>query len=350
MRIDILSLFPGYFKGPFDESILKRAQENQLLDIHLLDIRQFATSRFKQVDDRPYGGGPGMVLMPEPVQDAIRSVKGKDSRVIYLSPQGARLTAEKCQQLAALPHLVLLCGHYEGIDQRVIDLEVDEEISIGDYVLTNGCLASIVLVDALVRFIPGVLGDARAALEDSFTASGGLLDHPHYTRPPEFAGVKVPEVLLQGNHEEILRWRGQKALAKTRNNRPDLWRRFSGFEEDPSPVEAAPGKVSLKRIALPVRNLKRTRRFLKEMFGFKPAEQSEFKALYHLDGISLAFIQDADREAPIEPDFVFHLAADSESQFQRLVHRWSKQAPVTWEQEAALIKDLDGYEWRCYAL
>lgn len=223
MIIDILSLFPGYFKGPFDESIIKRARESGVLDIRLVDIRDFADNRYRRVDDRPYGGGPGMVMMPQPVKAAIHHAKTQataSSRVIYLSPRGALLNAAKCRELAKEEHLILLCGHYEGVDQRVLDSEVYEEISIGDYVLTNGCLAAIVLIDAVVRFIPGVLGHASAADEDSFEK--GLLDCPHYTRPENFEGHLVPEVLLSGNHQEIARWRHEQAIKITREIRPDL--------------------------------------------------------------------------------------------------------------------------------
>ncbi len=219
-RFDILSLFPGYFCGPFDESILKRAQQEKLLDIRLIDIRDFADNKWRKVDDRPYGGGPGMVLMPDPVVKALRSVKTPTSRTIYLSPQGQRLTAKKCRELAECEHLILLCGHYEGIDERALENEVDEEISIGDYVLTNGCLAAIVVVDAVARFIPGVLGHPAAAGEDSFEQ--GVLDCPHYTRPEIFEGKQVPPVLLSGNHKEIAKWRHAKAKEKTRKVRPDL--------------------------------------------------------------------------------------------------------------------------------
>ncbi len=220
MIIDILSLFPGYFKGPFDESMVKRARDKGLVDIRLIDIRDFADNRHFRVDDRPFGGGPGMVMTSQPVTAAIRHVKSPSSRVVYLSPQGSVLNAAKCRQLAEYEHLVLLCGHYEGIDQRVLDSEVDEEVCIGDYVLTNGCLAAIVLVDAVVRFIPGVLGHASAAEEDSFEK--GLLDYPHYTRPENFEGRPVPPVLLSGNHAEIARWRKEQALKKTLEKRPDL--------------------------------------------------------------------------------------------------------------------------------
>lgn len=220
MRIDILSLFPNYFSGPFDESIIKRAIEKGLVDIRLTDIRSFAEGKHKKVDDRPFGGGPGMVMMPQPVVSALRYVKSEQSHAIYLSPQGKTLTAERGRELAQHEHLVFLCGHYEGIDQRILDREIDEELSIGDYVLTNGCLAAIVVVDCLIRFIPGVLGHEEAAAEDSFEK--GLLDYPHYTRPPVFEGEAVPQVLLSGNHKEIARWRHEMALKKTQKVRPDI--------------------------------------------------------------------------------------------------------------------------------
>lgn len=223
MRIDILSLFPNYFKGPFDESILMQARKKGLLDINLVDIREFADNRYRKVDDRPYGGGPGMVMMPQPTIGAIRSVKKPGAKVIYMSPQGHPLTAAKCKELAQHKHLIVLCGHYEGIDERILD-EVDEEISIGDYVLTNGCLSAIVLIDAMVRFVPGVLGHTSAASEDSF--EGGLLDWPHYTRPEVFEGKVVPEILLSGDHQKIAEWRRAKALEKTKRMRPDLWQKL----------------------------------------------------------------------------------------------------------------------------
>lgn len=220
MHIDILSLFPAYFKGPFDESILKRAKQSGKLDINLVDIRDFADNKHNRVDERPYGGGPGMVLMPGPVVRAIDSVRAPEAKLIYLSPQGKVLTAAKCRELASYPRLILLCGHYEGIDQRIIDSEEIEEISIGDYVLTSGCAAAVVLVEGVVRFIPGVLGHAEAANEDSF--EGGILDCPHYTRPEQFKEMCVPEVLLSGNHQEIAKWRKAQAIEKTKRVRPDL--------------------------------------------------------------------------------------------------------------------------------
>lgn len=222
MRFDILSLFPEYFAGPFNESILKQAINKGLLDIRLIDIRDFTDNKWRKVDDRPYGGGPGMVLMADPVAKAIRASKKATSRVIYFTPQGRPLNAEKCRELAKEEHLILLCGHYEGIDERVIQSDVDEEISIGDYVLTNGCLPAIILVDAVARFIPSVLGNKEAADQDSF--EDGVFDCPHYTRPESFEGVKVPEVLLNGDHKKIAEWRKSMALQKTKRVRPDLLR------------------------------------------------------------------------------------------------------------------------------
>jgi tRNA (guanine37-N1)-methyltransferase len=220
VKIDILSLFPEYFRGPFDVSMLMKARESGLLEIRHTDIRDFATGKHRKVDDRPFGGGPGMVLCPEPVVKAIRSVRKPQSRVIYLSPQGALLTAAKCQELAREEHLILLSGHYEGVDERVLQTEIDEEISIGDYVLTNGCAAAIVLIDAVSRFIPGVIGHPDAVREDSF--QDGMFDAPHYTRPEVFEGMEVPQVLRNGNHAEIRQWRKNEAKKKTCRVRPDL--------------------------------------------------------------------------------------------------------------------------------
>ncbi len=220
MRIDILSLFPEYFRGPFDESMLQKAQKKGCLKIHLHNIRDYAEGNYKQVDDRPYGGGPGMVMMAPPIAKALRGIVTPESWVVCMSPQGKALKAQHCQELSTKEHLVILCGHYEGIDQRIIDSFVDEEISIGDYVLSNGCLSAIVVVDAVTRFIPGALGHELSSEEDSF--QNGVLDWPHYTRPPEFEGVKVPHVLLNGHHEKICQWRKEQAMIKTHLVRPDL--------------------------------------------------------------------------------------------------------------------------------
>ena len=200
--------------------MLMRAQDKGLIEIRYTDIRDFSEDRHQKVDDRPFGGGPGMVMKPDPVVKAIRSVRKTRSYVVYLSPQGSVLTAAKCEQLAQMDHLVLLCGHYEGIDERAIQIAVDEEISIGDYVLTNGCAAAIVVVDALSRFIPGVIGHPDAVREDSF--QNGIFDAPHFTRPEVFEGLEVPAVLRGGNHAEIQKWRETEALKKTSRIRPEL--------------------------------------------------------------------------------------------------------------------------------
>lgn len=221
MRFDILSLFPEAFASPFSVSIVKRAVEKGLVEIGLIDIRDFSEDKHHRVDDRPYGGGPGMLMTPGPCLRAIRHCAQEGSHVIYLTPQGKPLTAKRCQELAAeYSHLILLCGHYEGVDQRVIDSEVDEEISIGDFVTTSGCLPAMLLVDATIRFLPGVLGHEEGAALDSFQE--GVFEGPQYTRPEEFEGRRVPDVLLSGHHREIQKWRSEEGLKKTRLVRPEL--------------------------------------------------------------------------------------------------------------------------------
>lgn len=231
MIFEILSLFPEYFRGPFDVSMLMKAREKGLLEIRHTDIREFAENKHGRVDERPFGGGPGMVLCPGPVTRAIRSVKRTGSHTVYLSPQGKLLTAAKCQELAQKEHLILLCGHYEGVDERVLQKEIDEEISIGDYVLTNGCAAAIIVIDAVSRFIPGVIGHPEAVWNDSF--QNGLFDAPHYTRPEVFEGIEVPAVLREGHHAKIEAWRKKEALEKTRRVRPDLVNLVKGDSCEP---------------------------------------------------------------------------------------------------------------------
>ena len=225
MRIDILTLFPAICEGPLGESILKRAREKGLLDIRVHNIRDWATSKHLNTDDAPYGGGQGMVMKCEPIFAAVEAIRaeadGTLARVLYLSPSGRTLTHETAAGYAAEgTHLILLCGHYEGVDHRVIEHLVDEEVSIGDYVLTNGAIAAVVLVDAVARLIPGVLGDENSAAEDSF--AHGLLEGPQYTRPVDFRGWRVPDVLLSGNHAQIAQWRAAQAMEKTRRVRPDM--------------------------------------------------------------------------------------------------------------------------------
>lgn len=224
MKIDILSLFPEFFKGPFDVSILKRAIEKKLLEITQVNIRDFSKDPHKKVDERPFSGGPGMVLTAQPLSDAIRSVKNEKSHVIYLSPQGVPLTSNVCKRLAKKEHLVLVCGYYEGIDQRVIENEIDEEISIGDYILTSGSIASVVLVDAVSRFIPNVIGNKDATLTETFEEN--MFEGPQYTRPEVFEGTKVPEVLRSGDHKEIEKFKKEKALQKMKEVRPDLYFKY----------------------------------------------------------------------------------------------------------------------------
>ena len=202
--------------------MMKRAQENGIVDIRIHNLRDWTTDKHHVVDDAPFGGGPGMVMKPEPIFAAVESLRNEKSTVVLMTPQGERLTQSVAEKFTTSDHLVVICGHYEGIDQRVIEHLVDAEISIGDYVLTNGAIAAVILVDATVRLLPGVLGDEQSAAEDSFSA--GLLEAPQYTRPAEFRGWKVPEILLSGNHAEIATWREKEALRRTRENRPDLLR------------------------------------------------------------------------------------------------------------------------------
>ncbi len=223
MRIDVLTIFPKMFRSPFDESIVKRAVDNGLVSIHLHDIRHWAKDRHKTVDDSPYGGGPGMVMKPDVVfaaAEAVLDLAPQREPVILLTPAGRRLTHEVVLELAARERLVLLCGHYEGFDARVHEQLATDEISIGDFVLSGGELAAMVLVDAVVRHIPGALGSPQSTVEESFAQ--GLLEAPHYTRPPEFRGWAVPEVLVSGNHPEVARWRRLQNLLLTARRRPDL--------------------------------------------------------------------------------------------------------------------------------
>lgn len=220
MKIDILTLFPEMFSG-LDHSILGRAKEAGLIEVNLINIRDFSKNKHKKTDDCTYGGGAGMLMTPQPLYDAIMSVKTNNSYCIYLSPAGNLLTQNKVVDLAKTKeHLILVCGHYEGIDERIIELLVDEEVSIGDYVLTGGELAAMVLTDAVSRYVDGVLSSEESTNEESF--SNGLLEYPQYTRPQNFKGLEVPEVLLSGHHENIKKWREQKALEKTKRVRPDL--------------------------------------------------------------------------------------------------------------------------------
>lgn len=222
MTIDVLTLFPAMFAGPLDESIIRRARDQGLLELRLHQLRDWTHDRHKTVDDRPFGGGPGMLMKPEPIFEAVASLRREGSRLVLLSPAGRRFDQTIARELAALPHLLLLCGSYEGVDERVREFLVDDELSIGDYVLTNGALPAMVIIDTVTRLLPGVLGDDASAHDESF--SQDWLEYPQYTRPADFRGMKVPEVLVSGNHAEIARWRAAQARLRTQQHRPDLAR------------------------------------------------------------------------------------------------------------------------------
>lgn len=256
MKFEIVTIFPDFFRGPFDYGIVRRARETGLIEVSLHDLREFTTDRHRTVDDRPFGGGEGMVLKPEPLFKCVESlgVAPVDERrsgaardtVVLLSPQGKMFTQAVAQELAGLRRVVILCGRYEGVDERVAEALADREISLGDYVLSGGELGAAIIVDTVTRLLPGALGNVASARQESFTAgtksagegpdstcgSGGLLDYPHYTRPAEFRGMAVPEVLIGGNHEQIRSWRRRKALEKTLRNRPDLLNKQELSEQD----------------------------------------------------------------------------------------------------------------------
>jgi tRNA (guanine37-N1)-methyltransferase len=217
---DILTLFPKLCAGAFTESILKKAQENRLIQVRCLNIRDWATDKHRVTDEPPYGGGPGMVMKPEPIFAAVESIRTERSHVILMAPGGRRFTQELALELSGKDHLIFVCGHYEGIDHRVTEFLVNDELSIGDYVLSNGAIAAAVVVDAIARLVPGVLGNGDSARDESF--SSGILEYPQYTRPHEFRGWTVPEILLSGNHRAIREWRANQARQKTQERRPDL--------------------------------------------------------------------------------------------------------------------------------
>ena len=220
MKIDVLTLFPAMFAGPLDESIVKRARDKQLLELNVRNLREWTHDRHKTVDDRPFGGGPGMLMKPEPLFEAVESLANESTRVLLMTPAGRKFDQSLARELAQEKHLLLICGSYEGVDERVIEALVDDEVSLGDFVLTNGALPAMTVIDAVTRLLPGALGDDGSSADESF--SHGLLEYPQYTRPAEFRGMKVPEVLLGGNHAEIEKWRRAQAQERTKNRRPDL--------------------------------------------------------------------------------------------------------------------------------
>ncbi len=232
MKIDILTLFPGMFAGPLDESIIKRARDTGLLELGIHNLRDYTHDRHKTVDDRPFGGGPGMLLKPEPIFEAVEHLAKPGTRVILMTPSGRVFNQAAARELAQREHLLLICGSYEGVDERVREALVHEEYSIGDYVLTNGALPAMVIVDVVVRLLPGVLGDDESSHEESF--SSNLLEYAQYTRPAEFRGLKVPEKLLSGHHAEIAKWRSEQARLRTLARRPELLKNDAG---DPAKKE-----------------------------------------------------------------------------------------------------------------
>ena len=237
MQIEVVTIFPGMFSGVFEYGILQRALRDGLVQLEILDLRQFASDRHRSVDDRPFGGGEGMVLKPEPIFAAVEAIKGRAAsplRVILLSPQGTRFDHRKAQQLAGVDHLVLICGRYEGVDQRVADHLVDEELSVGDFVLSGGEFAALQVIDSVARLVPGVVGNPHSLLAESFAT--GHLDYPHYTRPANFRGWQVPEVLISGDHKRVKEWRKKQAFRRTRRLRPDLL--ASGIGVSTRPVDS----------------------------------------------------------------------------------------------------------------
>jgi tRNA (guanine37-N1)-methyltransferase len=220
LKIDVLTLFPEMFTGPIDVSIVQRARKNGLLELRVHNLRDYTHDNYKTVDDRPFGGGPGMVLKPEPLFEAVEALAGEKTRVILLSPAGRTFRQDVALELSKQEELLFICGAYEGVDERVREALVDDELSIGDYVLTNGALPAMVVIDAVTRLLPGALGDDQSPMDESF--SHGLLEYPHYTRPAEFRDMKAPPILLSGNHAEIEKWRREQARLRTQARRPDL--------------------------------------------------------------------------------------------------------------------------------
>ncbi len=235
MIIDVLTLFPEFFEGIINWSIIGRSVENNIVEINTINIRDFSTNKHKKVDDYPYGGGPGMVMSAEPIYEAISSVRKEGSKVIYLSPQGKKLNQEILNDLAKESHLVLLCGHYEGIDNRIIENYIDEEISIGDYVLTGGELPAMVLIDGVTRLLPGTLSSEESYEDESHY--NGILEYPQYTRPRVFNNIPVPDILLSGHHKKIMEWRNYKALKTTLVKRPDLFKNIDLNAEEKLQIE-----------------------------------------------------------------------------------------------------------------
>ena len=332
MHFEVLSLFPRYIEGPLQESILGRAIQKGLIRVSTVDIRSFATRKDGRVDDRPYGGGPGMVMMAEPVVSAIRSCRRASSRVIHLSPRGVPLTPRLARELSAEEHLVLVCGHYEGIDERAIESSVDLEVSIGDYVLTNGCLAALVLIDTVSRFIPGVLGHEEGSSSDSFEK--GIFEWPQYTVPRVFEERKVPEILFSGDHKKIDVWRQGEALRLTRARRPDLVARV--FAEEPGNKTDS----TLQKVVQSTNHFEKTCAFYRKLTGVSP-EIHEGRATFFWEGIALSFMT-TNLEVKGEGMFYLEVAAQ---QFKKAFLWWKGKntgAAQNMLDDTFLCTDPDG--------
>lgn len=340
MEIDLLSLFPDYFRGPFQESILKRAQEKGLVALRHVDLRAFGIGSHRKVDDRVYGGGPGMVLMAPVVKEALTTVRRPHSHVVYLTPQGARLTQATCQRLASYKHLILLAGHYEGIDERALEEGVDEEISIGDYVLTNGALSALVLVDAIVRLIPGVLGDSCSARQDSFV--NGLLDCPHYTRPEEFEGRRVPHELLSGDHAKIAAWRLEQALERTQKRRLDLYLNYVAQQGRAGEVISEEGEGDLV-CSIFAEHPQKAAHFYKKSLGMTVIESTR-ECVRFKEGFTLA--QREKKAYPVLFIYTVRTRGAFEHIYTRLVreHRIHDLQQQGERMQVSFIDEL-GYPW-----
>ncbi|WP_213357598.1 tRNA (guanosine(37)-N1)-methyltransferase TrmD [Chlamydiifrater phoenicopteri] len=351
MRIDLLSLFPEFFESPLRQGILSKAIAKGVLSVHRHDIREFGLGKWKQVDDVPFGGEGGMLLMAEPVVSAIRKVRTRDSKVIYLSPQGELLTAKKSRALAKCSHLVVLCGHYEGVDQRALDLEVDEEISIGDYVLMSGMVPALVLVESVARFVPGVLGNTESANKDSL--EDGLLEGPQYTRPRDFLGEGVPDVLLNGDRREIERWRLEKRLSTTQDKRPDLYAKYlnasGSFVES---VEFQPNYseedvVCFGSVVVGVRDVISVGKFYSKVFGKENLVfNSDFEAKISLKkGFSVILKSSVPPLGGSRLGLVF----SDEASFLRCVNKWRSclKASIEWDTSCNcfIARDPEGNSW-----
>lgn len=347
MDIDLLSLFPAYFESPLSQSLIHKAIEKGIVNIRQVDIRDFALDKHTRVDDRPFGGGPGMILKPEPLTRAIRSVKRANSHVVYLSPQGKTLNAAKSEELSAHEHLILVCGHYEGIDERVIELEIDEEISIGDYVLLGGGVAALVLIEAVIRRIPGVIGDDRAVKEDSFEGDG-LLDTSHYTRPRVFEEREVPEVLLSGDHKKIEEWRRKEKIKKTLNVRPDLF-----LHSLSKTKEGEKGSDSQMQIVLCVEDVDKSARFFYNVLSWEVSHSESNEAVVKC-GNNRVILKQGEKEMN-KQHVLFKVSIADRIHFDRCVTGLRKCGKVLGKIEKVLsgevpsdqiaFRDVDGYQW-----